>query len=116
MASNYTDLEIWKIGMDLVKDIYKITNLLPKEEIYGLISRMKRAAVSIPSNIAEGHRRNHRKEFIQFLYQALGSTSELETQLLLSNEIYQIQISKETTDKLGILSRKIGRLIQSLKG
>ena len=115
MVSNYTDLEVWKKGMELAKEIYKVSSHLPKEELYGLTAQMKRAAVSVPSNIAEGHRRHHRKEFIQFLYQALGSTSELETQLLLSQELYRIQIPKETMENLGVLSRKIGRLIQFLK-
>ena len=115
MIQNYTDLEVWNIGMRLAEDIYNLTDRLPKEETYGLASQMRRAAVSIPSNIAEGHRRNHTKEYIQFLYHALGSTAELETQLLLTANIHKIRATEETMKNLEILSRKIGRLIQSLK-
>ena len=77
----HKDLDIWKEGMSLVEKIYLITAKFPKEEIYGLRSQMRRCAVSIPSNIAEGAARNSVKEYIQFLYVSLGSLSELETQV-----------------------------------
>ncbi len=67
--------------MDVVEDIYKITKTFPKDELYGLISQMRRCAVSIPSNTAEGFTRKHNKEYSQFLYIALGSSAELETQI-----------------------------------
>ena len=76
---NHKDLEVWKKSMDLVSNIYKITESFPNKELYGLTNQIRRAAVSIPSNIAEGAARNSKKEFIQFLYIALGSLSELET-------------------------------------
>lgn len=90
---SYQDLEVWKQGMYLAKEVYSITHGLPKEELYGLTSQIRRAAISIPSNIAEGQRRRNRKEFIQFLYIAKGSLAEVETQLLLIESIYKINIT-----------------------
>lgn len=83
----HKDLDVWKESMALAKQVYGLTKSFPKEEIYGLVSQMRRATVSIPSNIAEGAARNSDKEFIQFLYVSLGSLAELETQLLLSREL-----------------------------
>ena len=73
------DLRIWKKGIEIVKEVYRFTESFPQKEQYGLISQMRRAAISIPSNIAEGFKRYHNKEFKQFLYIALGSAAELET-------------------------------------
>lgn len=73
--------------MDLVREIYLLTEKFPKDEIYGLASQMQRAAVAIPSNIAEGYLRGHRKEYIQFLLIALGSAAELETQILICKPV-----------------------------
>ncbi|MFH1776719.1 MAG: four helix bundle protein [Candidatus Omnitrophota bacterium] len=78
---NFRDLNVWKNGIEIVKDVYKIAHELPKQEVYSLVSQMKRSAVSIPSNIAEGFNRFHNKEYKQFLYIALGSCAELETQI-----------------------------------
>lgn len=83
----HKDLDVWKEAMTLAREVYKLTKSFPKEEMYGLVPQMRRAAVSIPSNIAEGAARNSDKEFIQFLYVSLGSLAELETQLLLSKEL-----------------------------
>ena len=83
----HKDLDVWKLSIDLVKDVYNITKTFPQSEIYGLTSQIRRCAVSIPSNIAEGSARSSNKEFIQFLYIALGSCAELETQLIISKEI-----------------------------
>ncbi len=77
----YKDMKIWQKSMDLVEETYTITSLLPKEEQYGLVSQMRRAAVSIPSNIAEGQSRHTVREYINFLSFAGGSKSELDTQL-----------------------------------
>lgn len=77
----HRDLDVWKKSVSLVTSIYEITKSFPKEEIYGLTNQIRRAAVSVPSNIAEGSARQGNKEFIQFLYIALGSLTELETQL-----------------------------------
>ena len=80
----HKDLEVWKKAMDLVAQVYSLTARFSKEELYGLTSQIRRSAVSIPSNIAEGAARHSRKEFIQFLHIASGSVAELETQLLLA--------------------------------
>jgi four helix bundle protein len=85
--NSYRDLIIWQKSMKLTKDIYSIVNNFPKEEIYGLTSQVKRCAISIPSNIAEGRGRSSNKEFVRFLQISLGSLYELETQLELAREL-----------------------------
>ena len=84
---NHEDLNVWKESMELAKNIYLVTKNFPRDEIYGITSQMRRADVSIPSNIAEGSARQSDKELIQFLYIALGSLAELQTQLILSKDI-----------------------------
>jgi four helix bundle protein len=84
---DFRKLKIWQQGIQLVKEVYLLSGLLPKEEKYGLKSQMCRAAVSIPSNIAEGCSRNSDIEFRRYLEMAMGSTFELETQLILLKEI-----------------------------
>ncbi len=81
---NYKELEVWQIAMDLAETCYQITRGFPKEELFGLTSQIRRAAVSIPANIAEGHARHHTKEYLQFLGVARGSLMELETHLLVA--------------------------------
>ena len=83
----HKDLDVWQESMRLAREVYRVTATFPKEELYGLVSQMRRAAVSVPSNIAEGAARASTKEFAQFLYTASGSLSELETQLLLAKEL-----------------------------
>ncbi|MFH1867547.1 MAG: four helix bundle protein [Candidatus Omnitrophota bacterium] len=114
---SFKDLKIWQKGIEIVKDIYKITKDFPKDELYGLTSQMRRCAVSVPSNIAEGFKRYHDKEYRQFLYIALGSSAELETQLIISNELKYInnKESEEIYEKVDHLSRMIMALIQKLK-
>ncbi len=85
---SHKELTVWQKSMELAEDIYKITAQFPKNELYGLSSQMQRAAVSIPSNIAEGAKRGHKMEYIQFLSIANGSAAELETQLLLAKRLY----------------------------
>jgi four helix bundle protein len=89
-VKSFRDLVVWQKAMEVVKLVYAYTGSLPKEEIYGLTSQIRRAAVSIPSNIAEGYQRRNRKEFLQFLGIAYGSSAEVETQLILINEIYAL--------------------------
>ena len=84
---SYKDLLIWQKGVALVKSVYLLCEQLPKEEVYGLQSHMKRAAISIPSNIAEGYGRNYTQNYVQFLRIARGSLLELETQLIISKEL-----------------------------
>jgi len=81
MSKSYRDLLVWQKGIALVKEIYILTRDFPKQEIYSLANQVQRAAVSIPSNIAEGQARQHTTEFRQFLYIALGSLAEVDTQL-----------------------------------
>ncbi len=87
-TQSYKELIVWKKGIDLVKLIYLLTSNLPKEELYGLSSQIRRCAISIPSNIAEGSKRGTRKDYAQFLTIAYGSSAELETQLIIISEIY----------------------------
>jgi four helix bundle protein len=84
---NFKELKIWQKALELSVDVYKVTGLFPKEDKFGLISQIKRSAVSIPSNIAEGAGRNSIKEFVYFLSVANGSAYELQTQLLISNKL-----------------------------
>ena len=85
---SYKELIVWQKSIELVKEIYELTNKFPKDEIYGLSSQMQRSAISIPSNIAEGYSRKNLKEYIQFLHIACGSSAELETQLIIAKKIY----------------------------
>lgn len=104
-AHRLQDLQIWKRSMNLVKEIYLITQDLPSEEKYGLISQIRRCAVSIPSNIAEGAGRNNVKEFIQFLGIASGSSYELETQLIL---LFELKF--KTEDEISPLTKELSEI------
>jgi len=86
---SYKELTVWQRAIELVKEVYKITVQLPKDETYGLSIQMRRAAISIPSNIAEGYLRKNLKEYLQFLRIAYGSAAELETQLIIAKDLYQ---------------------------
>jgi len=112
----YKDLNIWKKGIDLVKDIYVLTEKIPKQEIYGLISQMRRSAISIPSNAAEGFRRYYNREYKQFLYILLGSCAELETQITIAKELKYITENKEAEllEKLDHICRMTSNLIKKL--
>jgi four helix bundle protein len=89
---NFRELKIWKDSMGLVKIVYLTTQKLPANEKFGLISQINRSAVSIPSNIAEGSGRTSEKEFLHFLNIAISSSYELETQLIITNELFQVDI------------------------
>ncbi len=91
---SYKELEVWKRTRLLAKEIYLITKAFPREEIYGLTSQMRRAATSIPSNIAEGYGRQYKKETIQYFYIARGSLFELETQLYVATDLGFLQEQK----------------------
>jgi len=107
-------LDVWKLSIDFVTHIYKITQSFPSEEKFGLTNQMRRAAVSIPSNIAEGAARKSDKENIQFLYISLGSLSELETQLIISQNLDYFD-SKETLYELRTIKSKLINYIKYLK-
>ena len=111
---NHKELDAWKMGMDLVEETYLITRSFPDHEKYGLINQIRRAAVSIPSNIAEGSARFSDKEFIRFLYIALGSVSELETQLLISLRLKYLK-KAEIISKIENVRRPIIGLIKYLR-
>ena len=105
-------LDAWKISVELVKEIYKLRASFPKEEIYGLVSQMRRAAISIPSNLAEGAARKNDREFVQFLYIALGSLSELDTQIHIARELGYLR-GKEVGESAQLLD-KASMLISGL--
>ncbi|MGQ0577415.1 MAG: four helix bundle protein [Betaproteobacteria bacterium] len=115
MVRPHYDLQAWKSAMALVKDVYTLTRAFPKEEVYGLVSQMRRAAVSIPSNLAEGAARNGPKEFVQFLGVAKGSLSELETQLLISAELGYISCDRGVFEAVEEVSRLIAGLQKSVQ-
>lgn len=109
---DYKNLLVWKKAMDLVVEIYNITKLLPKEETYCISDQLRRSAVSVPSNIAEGQSRNSVKEFIQFLAIARGSLAELETQLIICERVNMITINDII--KAQDLSSEVGKMINGL--
>lgn len=117
MINSYKDLIVWQRSMELVTEIYKITELFPKSELYGIVSQMRRAAISIPSNIAEGRKRSTRKDFRQFLIIAYASASELETQIEISKRLNFTEIEKyEKVDKLLLeVMKMLNKMISSLK-
>lgn len=112
MENGYQSLIVWQKSMDLVDEIYKIVKFLPKEEIYALSDQMRRACVSIPSNIAEGYERGSTKEYIQFLLIARGSRAELETQLHIC--VRQRYLTKQQSEVAFELCGEIGRILNSL--
>ena len=89
----HKDLDVWKKSVSLVTSIYEVTKTFPKDEIYGITNQIRRSAVSIPSNMAEGSARKGEKEFIQFLYISLGSMAELETQLIIANNLKYVKLN-----------------------
>ncbi len=115
-VKTHKDLEVWKKAIDLVTSIYRVTEQFPKSEQYGLVSQLRRSAVSIPSNIAEGATRNYKTEFKQFLFVALSSASELETQLIISGKLNFIDkaIETELLNELNTVSRMLQGLIKSI--
>lgn len=110
--ATHKELNVWKKGIELVKLVYTTTQSFPKEELYGLASQMRRCAVSIPSNIAEGYGRLSNKELKHFLYISLGSASELETQLIIAKELDFI--NEENFDTLSLIINEEIKMIASL--
>ena len=109
----YRDLIAWQKSIDLVAEIYRCTDKFPKQEIYGLTSQVRRAAVSIPSNIAEGQGRQHTKEFLNFLGTARGSLMELETHLILSQRVGLLKAPD--AEALLNLADEISRMLSGLR-
>ena len=116
MSNSYRDLIAWQAGIDLALHVYRVTESLPKHELYGLSSQLRRAVVSVPSNIAEGQARNSRGEFRQFLAMARGSLVEAETQLLIASRLGYIPESsyQELADQCDRVSRLVNGLLRSL--
>lgn len=111
----FRDLIAWQKGMELARRVYQTTMKMPREEQFGLTSQMRRAAVSIPSNIAEGFGRQRRPEFLRFLRMARGSLVELQTQVILVEQLNFIQIPPELTALLNEADRVLQGLIRSLE-
>jgi four helix bundle protein len=112
IADSYRDLVAWRKATDLALEIYRATRKFPKDELYGLTSQMRRAGVSVASNIAEGEGRHSRKEFVQFLYRARGSLLELETQIFIAAELRYLDplTSQAIEDK----TKELGRILNGL--
>ena len=113
--SDYKDLNVWNLSIDFVESIYKVVKFFPKEEIYALSDQIKRAVVSIPSNIAEGASRNSNKEFVQYLYIALGSASEVETQLIIAKRLNYIISIENELNEITKIRKMLNGLISSIK-
>lgn len=108
---SYKDLIVWQKSISLAIQVYKLTDKFPRSELYALVDQMRRASVAIPSNIAEGFRRKGTKEYIQFICIALGSASELETQLIISQKIYQ----NHDYTEIFLLLEEVAKMLFSLK-
>lgn len=113
---NFKDLRVWQKSIDLRTEVYTALSTFPMDEKIGLISQMKRAAVSVPSNIAEGCGRNSNKEFKHFLSISLGSLFELETQLIISNrlDLINTEITQELNDKISELQKMVFALEKTI--
>jgi four helix bundle protein len=116
MSSSFQDLRVWQDSMAVVVEIYKETATFPKSEWSGLISQMRRAAVSVPSNIAEGKGLRTNKEFLKFLYTARGSLMELQTQVMIARELRYLHEdrSKDLLDRCSKVGRSLAGLINAI--
>jgi len=118
MSSSFRDLRVWRDAMRLACEVYRGTASFPKHELYGLTQQIRRAAVSVPSNVAEGKGRYSDREFAHFLFNARGSLLELQTQLILAEELEYLSVAE--TRRLLALAEGVGRglsgLINSLRG
>jgi four helix bundle protein len=113
--NSHKDLKVWQESMALVENIYQITKSFPSNEQFGLVAQMRRCAISIPSNIAEGAGRKGSKEFIRFLYISMGSLSELETQFEISRRLNYVANELEVVETIVYIRRMLSNLIKSLK-
>ncbi|MFZ5523886.1 MAG: four helix bundle protein [Pseudomonadota bacterium] len=111
--AGYRDLKVWQAAMRLAEDVYRLTEQFPKRETFGLASQLQRSAVSLPSNIAEGHGRNSHKEFNHFLGIALGSLAELETQLILAQHLKYL--TEEAISPVLQNADEIGKMLKGLQ-
>ncbi len=111
-VKHYRDLKVWQKAMDLVDEVYKLTKMLPEDEKFALTNQLRRAVISIPSNIAEGQARRSTKEFINFLSIANGSKAEVQTQLLICERLNYLT-RKQTKNAL-VLSEEVGKMIHAI--
>jgi four helix bundle protein len=112
-VSSFRDLRVWQASMDLVEDVYRVTQIFPHRETYGLAQQMQRAAVPVPSNIAEGQARDHLREYLHHLSMAQGSLAELETQLEIACRLFYIQADQG--DSLLAQVTTVARQLRSLR-
>ena len=112
MLRSYRDLLVWQKALDLAVLVYRLSEKFPKSEIYGLTSQVRRASVSVPSNIAEGYGRGSRKEYLQFLSVAQGSLKELETQVILAERLHYA--NQEEANRLLSVSETVGKMLGGL--
>jgi four helix bundle protein len=116
VITSFRDLRVWQSGMDLVERIYRVTERFPQREMFGLAAQMQRAAVSIPSNIAEGHIRAHRREYLHFVSVAHGSLGELQTQVEIAQRLGYLAPadSQDLLERTIVLSRQVHNLRSAL--
>ena len=110
---SYRDLRVWQIGMDIVGQVYEVTRNFPKAEVFGLTSQIQRAAVSVPSNVAEGHARGGTREFLHFITISLGSLAELETQLVIAHRLKYVD--NETLGRVLLMCNALGKMLRALQ-
>lgn len=110
MIKDYKDLQVWQKGIELVQEIYTLTKEFSRDEVFGLVSQMRRSLVSVPCNISEGWMRQHTNEYIQFIYHALGSCGELQTQIVISENLGYLN-NKRASE----LSEKLNHIIGMLR-
>jgi len=114
LLRTHQDLDVWKVSMDFVTEIYKVTNDFPKSELFGLSSQIRRASVSIPANISEGSARQSSKEFNHFLHIALGSAAELHTLVLIAKNLEYISDIDSIELTLNRILRMLSGLIRAI--
>jgi len=110
----HKDLRVFSESLDLVEDIYRVTKSFPKDELFTLTSQLRRAAISVPSNIAEGAARNSKKEFIRFLYISLGSLSEIDAQIEIARRLKYLEHCNFDSSKTVYIRRMLQKLIQRI--
>ena len=115
MKRKHHELVAWQVSIDLVGDLYRMTETFPAKETYGLASQIRRAAISVPSNIAEGAARTTKREFAHYLSMARGSVSEIDTQLTIAKQLDYIHNDEEVQQKLDRIFELIGGLLKSIR-